>query len=143
MSSITPHAGFPYQDFLDQFEEAIYWHIAWYSRGVRHLMFQLGAGDDLTAKDAQHHCRLGCFLDRFPTPPGCEEMIDQIEDMHRQMHALMRQALLETRNGTPITEDGFCEIEEAQSLFFSALHGLFRKVLEDHCIQIAEARRSD
>lgn len=135
-----PRQSFPYQDFLDQFEEAIYWHIAWYSRGVRHLMFKLGAGEDLAAKDAHHNCKLGCFLHRFPTPPGCEAMVAQIGEMHEQMHTLMRQALLEVRNGTPISEDAFLEIEEAQSLFFGSLHGLFRKVLEDHCLQIAEAK---
>lgn len=132
--------AFPYADFLDQFEEAIYWHIAWYSRGIRHLMFSDGPADDLVGKDAHNHCRLGCFLHRFPSPPGCDEMVEQIEELHEQMHALMRDALLEARSGMPIGKDSFCEIEEAQSLFFNTLHGLFRKVMEDHCTEIAQAR---
>lgn len=131
--------AFPYAAFIDQFEEAIYWHIAWYSRGIRHLMFNTGPADDLVGKDAHCHCRLGGFLNRFPTPPGCENLTEQIEDLHEQMHALMRNALLEARNGTPLDEDGFSEIEEVQSLFFNSLHALFRKVLEEHCTEIAKA----
>ncbi|MFZ5466679.1 MAG: CZB domain-containing protein [Pseudomonadota bacterium] len=133
----STEATFPYAGFLDQFEEAIYWHIAWYSRGIRHLMFSNGAGDDLVGKDAHLHCRLGGFLSRFPTPPGCAEMVEQIDELHEQMHALMRDALLERREGTPIGEDAYAEIEEMQSMFFSSLHGLFRKVMEDHCLEIA------
>lgn len=130
-------AEFPYADFLDQFEEAIYWHIAWYSRGIRHLLFSNGAGEDLIGKEAHQHCRLGSFFSRFPTPPGCEEMVSQVNELHEQMHFLMRNAVLERREGTPISEEDFAELEEMQSLFFSSLHGLFRKVLQDHCMQIA------
>ncbi|HET19002.1 MAG TPA: hypothetical protein ENO16_00135 [Chromatiales bacterium] len=133
----SPDATFPYADFLDQFEEAIYWHIAWYSRGVRHLMFTNGAGDDLIGKDAHLHCRLGGFLSRFPTPPDCEEMIGQLDDLHEQMHTLMRNALLERREGTPLSEEVYAELEEMQSMFFTSLHGLFRKVMQDHCMEIA------
>jgi len=132
--------AFPYADFLDQFEEAIYWHIAWYSRGIRHLMFGDGAGDDLVGKDAHSHCRLGSFLSRFPTPPGCEDLLVQVDELHEQMHALMRNALLEARNGTPLGEDAFGEIEEVHSLFFNSLHGLFRKLSEDRCMDIAGAK---
>ncbi|MGK0673124.1 MAG: hypothetical protein ABWU16_00465 [Halothiobacillaceae bacterium] len=128
--------SFPYADFLDQFEEAIYWHIAWYSRCIRHLMFSKGADDDLVGKDAHLHCHLGSFLSRFPAPPGCAGMVKQIAELHEQMHALMRDALLATREGTPIGEGTYAEIEEVQSVFFSNLHGLFRKVMEDYCLEI-------
>lgn len=128
----TINTAFPYADFLDQFEEAIYWHIAWYSRGIRHLMFK-GAADDLTHREAHMHCRLGQFLGRFPPPPGCHEMVEQIETLHEKMHTLMREALLERREGLPMSEEAFTELEELQSLFFTSLHSLFRKVMEDAC----------
>ncbi|MDM7322967.1 MAG: hypothetical protein P3W87_006820 [Gammaproteobacteria bacterium] len=135
MSSLD--ASFPYADFLDAFEEAIYWHIAWYSRGIRHLIFINSPGDDLVGKDAHLHCRLGRFLSRFPTPPGCAEMVEQINQLHEQMHALMREALLERREGNTLVEETYAEIEEMQSLFFSAMHSLFRKVMENHCLTLA------
>ena len=59
--------------------------------------------------------------------------------MHQQMHVLMRASLLESGEpkgqGPAIDEEDFAELEEAQSLFFSSLHGLFRKVMEDSCAQ--------
>lgn len=134
---ISTEAPFPSADFLDQFEEAIYWHMAWYSRGIRHLIFSNGQSDDLIGKDAHLHCRLGGFLSRFPTPPGCAEMVEQLNALHEQMHALMRDALLERREGSTLGEETYAEIEEMQSLFFSTLHGLFRKVMEDHCLKLA------
>lgn len=132
----TPDTPFPYTEFLDQFEEAIYWHMAWYSRGLRQLIFNPDGDEDLTAKDAHMHCRLGTFLARIPAPPGCLQMVEQIDTLHEKMHALMRNALLERREGSPFDEEAYAELEEMQSLFFTNLHGLFRKMLEDQCMEL-------
>ncbi len=127
----------PLTEILDQCEEAIYWHLAWYSRGMGHLMFGTEAGEDLIGKEAHTHCRTGRFLARFSALPGCGELIEEIEMLHEQMHALMRDALLERREGNPLREEALAEIIEMQSLFFGGLQGLFRKVMEDHCLMIA------
>ena len=66
--------NFPYLEFIDGLEEAIYWHNAWYSRGMRHLIFNIPANEDLLARDAHIHCKLGGFLAHLPTPPGHEAL---------------------------------------------------------------------
>ena len=125
--------AFPYDEFIDGLEEAIYWHNAWYSRGMRQLLFKSPANEDLLARDAHLHCKLAGFFGYLPTPPGHEELKSQIEDLHQQMHALMREALLEAGQSQSMSEDTFDELEEAQASFFITLHGLFRKVMEDKC----------
>ncbi len=125
--------AFPYDEFIDGLEEAIYWHNAWYSRGMRQLLFNSPANEDLLARDAHLHCKLAGFFGYLPTPPGHEELKSQIEDLHQQMHALMREALLEAGQSQSMSEDTFDELEEAQASFFITLHGLFRKVMEDKC----------
>ena len=124
---------FPYDEFIDGLEEAIYWHNAWYSRGMRQLILQTNSSDDLIARDAHLHCKLAGFFGYLPTPPGQEELKAQVEDLHQQMHALMREALLESANGQKLSAEAFDELEEAQASFFINLHGLFRKVMEDKC----------
>jgi hypothetical protein len=130
------HTTFPYAEFIDGLEEAIYWHNAWFSRGVRQLIFGADGGcDDLNTRDAHLHCKLGAFFDYLPTPPGHAELKAQIEDMHQQMHALMRESILAVAEGQKLDETTFSELEEAQSTFFINLHGLLRKVMEDYCAQ--------
>lgn len=128
-------AIYPYVEFIDGLEEAIYWHNAWFSRGVRQLIFGADGGHDLNAHDAHLHCKLGAFFDSLPTPPGHAELKAQIEDMHQQMHALMRESILAVAEGQKLDEMTFSELEDAQSTFFINLHCLLRKVMEDHCAQ--------
>lgn len=122
---------FPYDEFIDGLEEAIYWHNAWFSRGMRQLVLQTDLSEDLVARDAHLHCKLAGFFGYLPTPPGHEELKAQIEDLHHQMHALMREALLESAEGQTLSAETFDALEEAQTTFFITLHGLFRKVMED------------
>ena len=123
--------SFPYDEFIDGLEEAIYWHNAWFSRGLRQLVLQTRLSEDLVARDAHLHCKLAGFFGYLPTPPGHEALKAQIEDLHQQMHALMREALLESAEGQALSAETFDELEEAQTTFFITLHGLFRKVMED------------
>ena len=139
MSTHTPpnisseQASFPYEEFLDGLEEAIYWHNAWYARGMRQLLLQAQPSEDLLARDAHLHCKLAGFLSYLPTPPGHEDLKGQIEELHEQMHALMRETNHENAQGHPINAETLDELEEAQATFFISLHGLFRKVMEDCC----------
>jgi hypothetical protein len=126
-------ARFPYDEFIDGLEEAIYWHNAWYSRGMRQLILQTNSSEDLIARDAHLHCKLAGFFGYLPTQPGHEELKTQVEDLHQQMHALMREAILESVDGQTLSAETFDELEEAQTTFFITLHGLFRKVMEDRC----------
>lgn len=125
--------NFPYDEFIDGLEEAIYWHNAWYSRGMHQLLLQTSASEDLIARDAHLHCKLAGFFDLFSTPPGHEELKAQIEDLHQQMHTLMREVLVERAQGQELNAETLDELEEAQATFFITLHGLFRKVMEDRC----------
>ncbi len=127
------NARFPYDEFIDGLEEAIYWHNAWYSRGMRQLILQTTSSEDLIARDAHLHCKLAAFFGYLPTPPGQEELKAQVEDLHQQMHALMREALLESADGQTLSAETLDELEEAQTTFFITLHGLFRKVMENKC----------
>lgn len=130
-------ATFPYDAFIDGLEEAIYWHNDWYARGMRLLLQRLPASDDLLAHDAHTHCKLAGLLKNLPTPPGHEVLMQQIKEMHHEMHALMREALLEAQEGVSVSETTLDEMEQAQSSFFVSLHGLFRQVLEDKFRRIA------
>ncbi|HES76048.1 MAG TPA: hypothetical protein ENO09_03455 [bacterium] len=130
---MNDHARFPYDEFIDGLEEAIYWHNAWFSRGMRQLILPTNGSEDLVARDAHLHCKLAGFFGYLPTPPGQEELKAQIEDLHQQMHALMREALLENAAGQQLNAETLDELEEAQAVFFITLHGLFRKVMEDKC----------
>ncbi|MEW5837987.1 MAG: hypothetical protein AB1717_04050 [Pseudomonadota bacterium] len=132
-SGLDP-ASFPYEAFIDGLEEAIYWHNAWYARGMRQLLLHSQPGEDLLARDAHLHCKLAGFFGVLPTPPGHEDLKAQIEELHEQMHALMREAILEVGSGNPIGAEMLDELEEAQASFFISLHGLLRKVMEDHCM---------
>ncbi|OYY74942.1 MAG: hypothetical protein B7Y40_03060 [Gammaproteobacteria bacterium 28-57-27] len=123
--------SFPYDEFIDGLEEAIYWHNAWYSRGMRQLLLQTPASEDLIARDAHLHCKLAGFFGQLPTPPGHEELKVQIEELHQQMHTLMREVLVESAQGQELNAETLDELEEAQATFFITLHGLFRKVMED------------
>ena len=125
--------SFPYDEFIDGLEEAIYWHNAWFVRGMRQLLLQTPASEDLITRDAHLHCKLAGFFGHLPNPPGHDDLMEQIESLHRQMHVLMRRALMEsTENHRPNAED-IDELEATQSAFFICLHGLFRKVMEDRC----------
>jgi hypothetical protein len=126
---------FPYVEFIDGLEEAIYWHNAWFSRGMHQIILGSNGCDDLTAHDAHLHCKLGAFFGYLPTPPGHAELKAQIEDLHQQMHAIMRQSIITVSQGEKPDEEMFSELEETQSMFFTNLHGLFRKVMEDYCAQ--------
>ena len=125
--------NFPYSAFIDGLEEAIYWHNAWYSRGMRQLMSQGTSSEDLLARDAHLHCKLAGFFNYLPTPPGREELKAQVEELHRQMHELMREALLESQATQQVSDDMLDELEEAQATFFINLQGFFRQVMEDKC----------
>ena len=127
------HSVFPYDAFIDGLEEAIYWHNAWFARGMRQLLLRNQPSEDLLARDAHLHCKLAGFFSYLPTPPGHEDLKAQIEELHEQMHALMRETIHENAQGHPINAETLDELEEAQATFFISLHGLFRKVMEDCC----------
>ncbi len=130
----TEPTAFPYGEFIDGLEEAIYWHNAWYARGMRQLVLQTTLpSEDLIARDAHLHCKLAGLLGCLPTPPGHEQLKDQIDELHEQMHTLMREAILRHDQTYPVNAETLEELEEAQAIFFISLHGFFRKAMEDCC----------
>lgn len=124
---------FPYDEYIDGLEEAIYWHNAWFARGMRQLLLPTATSGDLLGHDAHLHCKLAGFFSYLPTPPGHEELKAHIEDLHQQMHTLMREALLESAEVAQLSAATLDDLEETQATFFITLHGLFRKVMEDRC----------
>ncbi len=119
------------KDFLDQFEEAIYWHQEWYTRVMKTLLLRRPADPDILKPDAHQQCHLGVFLGASATPEGHEATLEEINRLHRKLHETARMALVAQEEGGRIDEEQFDELEEIRSLFFTTLHGLFRSVIEE------------
>ncbi|MGC9457695.1 MAG: CZB domain-containing protein [Halothiobacillaceae bacterium] len=123
---MTTTADFDYARFVDQLEEVIYWHQAWHMRLMGALLF----GRPFVDVD-HHHCHFGKFLDTTATPPGRDDEIAQIGQLHARMHKLAGEMLLEMRETEQVNEEQFDEFMESQSLFFTVTGGLLRSTIED------------
>ncbi|MDD3608227.1 MAG: CZB domain-containing protein [Halothiobacillaceae bacterium] len=119
---------FDYQAYLDHLEEAIYWHLAWQNR----LMGALLCGRAF--EDTGHqHCHFGRWFNGAPCPPGRESEIAELAGLHVRLHETATDLLQSHEKCSGVDASAFAEFEEAQSLFFGTLHGLFRTVLSDAC----------
>ncbi|MFW6342928.1 MAG: CZB domain-containing protein, partial [Halothiobacillaceae bacterium] len=82
--------------------------------------------------DVDHHqCHFGRFLDTTDTPPGRDDQINQIGQLHARMHELAEEMLIEMRENRRVDEEQFDEFMESQSLFFTVTGGLLRSAIED------------
>jgi len=131
---MTKTADFDHAAFVDHLEEVIYWHQAWHMRLMGSLLF----GRPFPDID-YHQCHFGKFLDNTETPPGRDEEMKQIDQLHARMHQLAEQLIIGARKNRAVDEEQFDEFTETQSLFFSLTGSLLRAAIEDQ----ARARSSE
>lgn len=119
-----------YCEYINRLEEAIYWHQEWFSRVARSLIYNDKAPEDILKADAHLNCNFGRWFNNVEAPPKREQMVEELRSLHKQMHAEARLALMSVREGS-FDASQYDDLEETRSLFFSAMHGLFRSVMED------------
>lgn len=121
--------NFDYQQFANALEEVTYWHLAWYSQVMAVLTL-----DRRHPAMNYHECRFGRFMDSTLPPPGRETEFQEINDLHRKMHACARTLLCDPETDGRINAEAFDELAEMQTLFVGACNTLLRAALIDGCV---------